>query len=115
MVSAAAPVAVCALPAHAFGTQTDDVVVQHVFRVENRGDAPLELRVGRACCGAELTVPTRPVAPGGVAEVRVVLTLRGRSGKVAKAVYIQTNDPKQAVLRLELTGRVVALPGPPPP
>jgi hypothetical protein len=110
----AAPVAVCVAPALEFGTQTDDVVVRHLFQVENRGDAPLVLRTGRACCGATVTVPEQPVAPGSNAILRVELKLRGRSGKVAKAVYIQTNDPKQAVLRLELNGRVVAIPGPPP-
>jgi len=110
----AGPVAECAAPDCDFGTQTDEVVVRHVFRVANRGDAPLVLRVGRACCGAQVAVPVQAVPPGGSDEVRVDLTLRGRSGKVVKAVYVQTNDPAHAVLRFELRGRVIAIPGPPP-
>lgn len=114
MAAVAAPVVFCAAPVHEFGTQTDDGVVRHVFMINNRGDVPLVLRLGRACCGAQLTVPEQPVAPDSMAEVRVDLILRGRSGKVAKVVYVQTNDPKQPLLRLELNGRVVVLPGPPP-
>jgi len=113
LAAGAAPVAVCSAPTHDFGVRTDDGVVKHLFRIENKGDRPLVLQAGRACCGAKLTLPERPVPPGQGVDLPVELALRGRDGKINKALYIHTNDPALAVLKLELTGRVIAIPGPP--
>jgi hypothetical protein len=102
-----APMVRCVDLRHDFGTLTDDQVVRHVYRVENHGDAPLELKVGRACCGAEIALPVGPIPPGHASGVQLEVSLRGWDGTMRKTIYVRTNDPALPILRLELVGRVV--------
>lgn len=83
----------------------NELAVEHVFKVENRGDAPLNLNRIRSSCGCTVAhVSTNLIAPGADAELRMTFNLRGRSGRQRKWITIESNDPVTPHLRLEMTG-----------
>lgn len=103
-----APVIQCDEPVASFGEQAQDEIVQHVFAIWNRGDAPLEITGVKACCGATAVLADQVVAPGQSTSVALVASLRGRSGQVRRTVRIASNDPKQPEYLLQLVGSVPA-------
>lgn len=106
--SHAAPTARCDADTFDFGAVADSDTVKHTFQITNAGDAALTLAAASICCGATAKLPSEPVAPGATADIAVELTLRGRRGAVNKPLYLSTNDPKQPMFRLALSGKVKA-------
>ena len=47
------------------------------------------------------------VPPGGEATIEVSVSTHGRSGQLTKVATVETNDPDNAVVRLQLSGNVV--------
>lgn len=107
LASGASPRLECAAPAHDFGVVASTAVVAHVFSLSNTGDAPLKIDWVRACCGVTADLSTNVVAAGTNTSLRLTLTLDGQSGRVQKAIYVNSNDPKHPVYRLVLSASPV--------
>jgi hypothetical protein len=90
------------------GEVDDKSVVEQRFPLENVGDRPLHVAVVRRSCTCEdVTGPAEDIAPGGKGAVTFRWTPPlGAVGPTTVAAEVETNDPKEPMLRLELTGRV---------
>jgi len=90
-----------------FGPVWDLDVVEHTFKIENAGQAPLQIKHVRSTCGCT-AVDAKPqtLAPGASTDIRVRLTVAGLGGKVTKTVYVESNDPQTPNQALTLTGEV---------
>ncbi len=95
-------------PEFDFGQQRSGAVVEHRFRIENRGDKVLKIHRVRASCGC--TVPElerRELRPGESGEVGVRLDLAGRSGPQRQHITLSTNDPAHPSFTLSVLGEAV--------
>lgn len=95
-------------PLHEFGTVPQGMKVEHVFRIENVGQAPLRLINANASCGC--TVPsfsTVPIPPGQSGEIQVVFNTEGKIGEQRKTVLINTSGTP-AVFEVMIVGTVTA-------
>lgn len=101
---------VCSEARYKFGSVTPDAVIQHSFVLTNRGDRVVKITGVHATCGCtEAVVTTNEVAPGRTTDLVVKLTFKGRRGHLLKSVYVDTDDPANMALRLEVEG-VVTVP-----
>ncbi len=53
-------------------------------------------------------VTAKEIPPGGVGEIKATFQSKGTQGKVKKAITVETNDPKNARVRLSISGKVIA-------
>lgn len=96
-------------PVFDFGTVERGARVEHVFRLPNRGNAPLRLDHVKGSCGCTVAVVSAQVIEAG-AEGRVAVTLDTSSlaGRTSKVMSVYTDDPSQPVMSLTLVGTVRA-------
>ncbi|OGV62357.1 MAG: hypothetical protein A3K19_15910 [Lentisphaerae bacterium RIFOXYB12_FULL_65_16] len=103
------PKLVCDEPVFEFGTRSNSMTIEHVFKIRNTGKAALLLRKVRTTCGCTVAKLARDtVEPDGEAEVHVSLSLAGRTGEQRKTIYVESNDPGTPTLQLELHGTAFA-------
>jgi hypothetical protein len=80
-----------------------------VFNFKNEGKSDLIIRFIRSTCGCT-AVQQGPqgvgVKPGDASTIKAVFNSGSYSGKVTKAIYVYTNDPKNSELVLMLTADV---------
>jgi hypothetical protein len=82
-------------------------MVQHDFKVINRGDAPLNILEAKATCSCTEISYDKTIPPGGSGVISVHLNTEGDGGRDAHvAVNIVTNDPEQPESQLVITGAV---------
>lgn len=107
-VAVAAPRVVCQEPTHDFGVVTGLKDVEHTFHIENTGDADLQISGVRTTCGCTTTkLEQQTIAPGGKVPLGVTVSLRGRTGKQNKPVFVQSNDPAMPQYKLEISCEIV--------
>lgn len=107
-VQAAGPKIVLDKADYDFGQVFEGQKVDHVFRFQNGGDAPLIIDRVRSSCGCTAAlVSSTSLAPGEVGEVRTSFDSNRFSGEVVKTVYLYTNDATQATTQFNLRGTVV--------
>ena len=100
---------VCLEAKYDFGQTYQDQAVRHSFVLTNQGSRVVRIVSVHSTCGcSSTTVTTNDVGPGRTAELKVEITLRGRRGHQDRAIYIQTDDPENLVLRVEFSGIVIA-------
>ncbi|HHS95236.1 MAG TPA: DUF1573 domain-containing protein [Phaeodactylibacter sp.] len=91
-----------------FGTIPQGEKVSTVYRIKNVGKNPLKISKAKGSCGC--TVPQWPkeaIAPGEIAEIKVVFNSRGKRGKQQKRITITANtDPAQTFLTIKGTVEV---------
>ncbi|MFZ4396837.1 MAG: DUF1573 domain-containing protein [Kiritimatiellia bacterium] len=105
----AAPKITCKAAESSFGTVAENGgTVEHVFTIENEGDAVLQIGYVRACCGSTASIATNSIAPGSNTALKVVLSMSGRHGEVRKSIFVGSNDPKQPYFQVRLLGRVAS-------
>jgi hypothetical protein len=103
------PKLVCEESVHDFGERGEAETVEHVFRVRNEGDQPLELLEARVSCGCMTgRLSERTLSPGAGADVAVTFRLKGRSGPQHQRLHLRSTDPDRRDFRLTLVGRVRA-------
>lgn len=108
VAKAPAPKIVCDTPVYQFGEMDNTRDVEHVFILRNTGELSLEITAVRATCGCTATeMSTKIIPPGGQAELKAKLTLRGRQGRQRKAIMIHSNDPETPMLSLYFDGTAV--------
>jgi uncharacterized protein (DUF58 family) len=75
-----------------FGNITQGDKVQHVFKFENTGKAPLIISNVAATCGCTVPAwPKEPIAPGQGGEIKVSFNSAGKMGKQNSVVRIYSN------------------------
>lgn len=101
--NAGRPRLVCEKPTHDFGTVKNRDIVEHTFLLQNRGDADLVIDRVRTSCGCITTqLAKHAVPPGGETGIAAKLSLKGRSGRQDKYVYVHSNDPNSPIFKLKL-------------
>lgn len=101
-------------PTHNFGVTQPGLMNRHTFKVRNRGEAPLELKLIRTTCkcltmGLDKETPTI-VQPGEEFPIELEFRSESVAESFAQQAEIKTNDPHPARNRLilKVEGRVVA-------
>ena len=91
----------------AIGTLFQGIEREKFVTVRNTTTRPLTLREAHIDCDCfTVQVPDQTIAPGAVADIRVLFTGRARPGSLTREVTIDT-DGEPATLRLVITGVVV--------
>jgi hypothetical protein len=93
-----------------FGTIDQQSAAEHVFLIKNTGDKELEIKRTRSTCGCTVAKPSKKnLKPGESAEIKVTFNAGSRFGAQDKKVTVETNDPKNAQITLNITGNVTQL------
>lgn len=93
-------------PEFNFGTIKEGEVVEHVFKFENTGNAPVILTQVSATCGCTTPNYTRePVLPGKEGEISVTFDSEGQGGTQQKIITVSSNAENR-VATVQLRGMV---------
>jgi hypothetical protein len=91
----------------------DGEIITTVFKFTNKGDAVLEIKDVQPSCGCTSAVPTpNKLAPGRNGSIEIKITTAsltagtGKKTDLAKTVTVTSNDPKNPILTLTITGVV---------
>lgn len=87
------------------GSTTKDVE----FKFTNQGKRDLIIRHIRSTCGCTAIqegIKSQGIKPGESGSIKAVFNSGGYKGKVTKAIYVYTNDPKNSEVILMLTAEV---------
>jgi hypothetical protein len=79
------------------------------FKFKNEGKSDLLIRFIRSTCGCTAVQQGQQgvgIKPGDASTIKAVFNSGSYSGKVTKAIYVYTNDPKNSELVLMLTADV---------
>ncbi len=90
--------------------QTDGIVSREVT-VSNTGNLPLEIRRISTSCGCTTAdMDTSPI-PGGQTRTLTIrfdpMTHPDQNGPITRVVYLQTSDPKQPEIEIDIAGNVM--------
>ncbi|NOZ47717.1 MAG: DUF1573 domain-containing protein [Chlorobi bacterium] len=90
-----------------FGTIKQGESVSTTFQISNTGKSDLVIRKTKASCGCTVVQPAKKVIkPGESTDIKATFNSRGKRGKQSKNITITTNDPKNPVSILKVTGVV---------
>lgn len=91
-------------PEHDFGKVFNGPVLEHVFKIRNEGNAPLEITRVRPDCGCTATGEhPKNIAPGETGNFLFALdTKKLGSAKFTKNIHVFSNDPATPDLTLKL-------------
>jgi len=96
-----------------FGQIKQGKVLTHVFKFENKGDAPLLIHNVRTSCGcAAALISSREIAPGKNGEIKVTFNTKGYEGRQTKFVYVDSNDPQESKKQLVVSASIDVPPRP---
>lgn len=105
---AISPSLVCLQPTYEFGSVEPDAEIEHRFVLTNQGNRVVSILNVHVTCGCTKAVmTTNQVAAGGTAGLDVKINFKGRRGHLLKSLYVDTDDPGNPALRLEVTGTVL--------
>jgi Protein of unknown function (DUF1573) len=81
------------------------------FKFTNEGKRNLNIRFVKASCGCTAVLQGDPVVkPGQASSIKANFSSGGYSGKVTKAIYVYTDDPKNSEVVLYFNAEVIAKP-----
>jgi len=94
-------------PEFDFGTIYQEDSVTHEFTFKNIGDATLKLGKISSSCGCTAAFPSgQEIAPGKPGSIKITFHAGRMRDKVAKYVYVDSNDPTQPRAKLTFTGEI---------
>jgi hypothetical protein len=101
-------------PSIAFETLTKDLgkVTQgqkatHIFKFTNKGLAPLEIARVESSCGCTAAIlSSKVIQPGETGQIEVTVSTEGVVSKITKSVTVNSNDPLQAQVVLNVSAYV---------
>ena len=77
------------------------------FKFQNTGKSDLVIRHIRSTCGCTaIQQGAQSIKPGESSTIKATFSSGGYSGKVSKAIYVYTNDPKNSEVSLMLSADV---------
>ncbi|MRR07722.1 MAG: DUF1573 domain-containing protein [Deltaproteobacteria bacterium] len=101
----AAPVLEVEKPVFDFGAIPQGKKLDHVFKLVNKGDAPLTINRTRTSCGCTVAnVSTKTIAPGKSADLKISFDSANFGGKVTKTITVESNDPAAPATTLTIKG-----------
>jgi Protein of unknown function (DUF1573) len=105
----AAPRVIVDNPVYDFGQAADGGWIRHDFVIRNGGDSLLSLTGVVSSCPVclEASAERMSVPAGGRTLIHAVLDLRLLKGPVIRLIEIDSDDPRQPTLYLEVTGTVL--------
>lgn len=81
--------------------------VENSIPFQNKGKTNLEIRSVQSNCSCVIaTTDKKTIKPGETAQVKITLITEGRMGTQNKAVTIYSNDPRNPVQRITLSGYI---------
>lgn len=93
---------------HDFGDVGQRQSVKHPFKFKNAGDATLLIENIKTTCGCTGTLLSKEkLDPGEEGAIEVTYTSGLSGGRKTKSVFVQSNDPEQPRLKLDITANVV--------
>lgn len=93
-----------------FGRYPSNESKTALFKIFNKGGAELKiLKISKTCGCSEVSAGSASIVPGGETSVRIRVLPESISGNYAKNVFIETNDPGQRLLQLQVRGEAVPL------
>jgi hypothetical protein len=95
---------------HDFGTATEGDRLTHVFVVKNTGGGTLIIdRVSTSCGCTAAVLKKKEIPPGSQGEVEVTFDTTRRGGDNRKTITVQSNDPANPRMELEIRAKVETL------
>jgi hypothetical protein len=90
--------------AHDFGLVSEGRPLRHVFRVTNKGTAPLQVSEVTTSCGCTAaTLGSKTIPPGSSEPLEVKMDTHGRHGEGTRTITLVSNDPRQPVSTLQIS------------
>ncbi len=91
-----------------FGSVSQGTLVEHLFEINNLGEAPLRILKLHSDCGCTaISLDTDTIAAGASAKIKASFNTSGFDGPKVKTIRIYTNDPRESSAMLTLEGEVV--------
>jgi len=104
---AAKPRAVFKATSHDFGKVKQGEVVSHEFVFKNEGGAPLVVEKVETTCGCTAAlVSEKTIAPGKEGKIKATFDTRGYSGRLARYLYLVSNDAENPRRELSLAADI---------
>jgi hypothetical protein len=108
--AAAAPKIEFEEKSHDFGTATEGDRLTHVFIVKNTGNGTLIIdRVSTSCGCTAAALKKKEIGPGSQGEIEVTFDTTRRGGDNRKTITVQSNDPANPRMELEIRAKVETL------
>jgi hypothetical protein len=96
-----------------FGKVKQGEILTHEFVFKNIGEAPLSIRKVRTSCGCTAAlVSEQKVAPGKEGQIQVTFNSGGYGAKVAKSIYVDSDDPVRPNVELTIVAEIDIPPQP---
>jgi hypothetical protein len=92
---------------HDFGKVKQGDVVSHEFVFKNEGGAPLVVEKVETTCGCTAAlVSEKTIAPGKEGKIKATFDTRGYSGRLARYLYLVSNDSENGRRELSLVAEI---------
>jgi len=96
-----------------FGRVKAGEILSHEFVFTNEGDATLLIKKVTTTCGcAAALLSDERLDPGKQGKIEVKFDTRGFGGRVGKYIFVDSNDPRQGRVQLEVTADIEVPPSP---
>lgn len=96
-----------------FGQVKQGEILSHEFVFTNEGDSTLLIKKVSTSCGcAAALLSDEKLAPGKQGKIEVKFDTRGYGDRVSKYIFVDSNDPGQARVQLEVSADIEVPPAP---
>jgi len=93
-----------------FGEFKANLAQKKVVTIKNSGDENLTIKNIRTTCGcSKIEISSKNLKPNKTAKLTINLNKNSLSGPFHKIIFIETNDPKNRFMKLNLTGNAKVL------
>jgi len=100
----------CDQPKFDFGKIVQGKKIEHIFVIQNRGNATLNVLSVQPSCGCTTApISQNVIEPGKTAEIKSVFDTARFEGVVHKGINVSSNDPDHAIFQLSLAGTIIKL------
>jgi hypothetical protein len=107
LAQGAKPRAVFKETTHDFGQVKQGDVVSHEFVFKNEGNAPLVIEKVETTCGCTAALASeKTIGPGKEGRIKATFDTRGYSGRLARYVYLVSNDSESVRRELSLVAEI---------
>lgn len=96
-----------------FGKVKQGDVLKHEFAFKNEGEATLIIHKVSTSCGCAAALASEDkIQPGKEGKIEVKFDTKGYGGRVSKLVYVDSNDPQEPHMQLEVAADIDVPPQP---